>query len=293
MQFWQSVARTPPEQLVPLAGLAETLGFDGVTMADHLVRPLELRSRYPYAADGRMATGESTPYLDPWQLASHLARATRRLRFMPYVYVPALRDPFSVAKAISTAAILAEGRVLVGIGVGWMEEEFALVGRAFRGRGRRTDELMKVVRELMSGRMVEHHGEFYDFEPVQMAPPPPCAPPVLVGGHGPAALRRAAAADGWLGVDYDADAVAPILETLRGLRRALGRAALPFDAAIALRASPSRDELRRLEDRGITMLVNPPLLRPTGEMSSLDEKRASLESFAARVIEPLRRSGSS
>lgn len=152
---------------------------------------------------------------------------------------------------------------------------------------------MEVVRKLFSGRMVEHHGEFYGFEPVQMAPVPPAMPPVLVGGHAPAALRRAAAADGWLGVNYDAGAVVPILETLRGLRRAQGRASLPFDAAVALNASPSQGELRRLEDAGVTMLVNPPLLRPTGEMTSLDEKRAALESFAARVIEPLRRSGSS
>jgi alkanesulfonate monooxygenase SsuD/methylene tetrahydromethanopterin reductase-like flavin-dependent oxidoreductase (luciferase family) len=139
MQFWQSVARTPPAQLVPLARLAEALGFEGVTMADHLVRPHSIRSRYPYAENGRMATDESTPYLEPWQLSTFLARVTTRLRFMPYVYVPALRDPFSIAKAISTAAILSGNRVLVGIGVGWMEEEFALVGREFRGRGRRTD----------------------------------------------------------------------------------------------------------------------------------------------------------
>jgi probable F420-dependent oxidoreductase len=291
VEFWQSLARTSPEQLVPLARLAEALGFDGVTMSDHLVRPLTVRSRYPYAADERMATDEATPYLEPWSLASHLGGVTERLRFLPAVYVAALRDPFHVAKAVSTAAVLTGGRVRLGIGVGWMEEEFALVGREFRRRGARTDELLLVVRKLISGRMVEHHGEFYDFEPVQMAPVPPVPPPVLVGGHGPAALRRAAAADGWLGVNYDADAVPPILERLRELRRALGREARPFDAAVALNAPATPDALRRLEAAGLTMLVNPPLLRPTGEMSDLDEKRAALEAFAERVIGPLRRGG--
>jgi alkanesulfonate monooxygenase SsuD/methylene tetrahydromethanopterin reductase-like flavin-dependent oxidoreductase (luciferase family) len=173
-----------------------------------------------------------------------------------------------------------------------MEEEFALVGREFRGRGRRTDELMEIVRKLMTGRMVEHHGEFYDFEPLQMAPVPPRMPPVLVGGHGPAALRRAAAADGWLGVNYDADAVVPILETLRALRQAHGRDEPRFDVAVALNAQPTLDGLRRLEDAGVTMLVNPPLLGPSGGTTTLEEKRVALETFAARVIEPMRHGGS-
>ena len=207
---------------------------------------------------------------------------------MPYVYIPALRDPFTVAKAISTAALLSGDRVLVGIGVGWMEEEFALAGREFRGRGRRTDELMAVVRKLFTGKMVEHHGEFYDFAPVQMSPVPTRVPAILVGGHSPVALRRAAASDGWLGVNYDLESVFSILEILRENRRELGREKDPFDAALALNTTPELDDLRRLEDGGVTMILNPPALRSSGEMTSLDEKRENLEAFAARFIEPLR-----
>jgi probable F420-dependent oxidoreductase len=288
MQFWQSIARTQPDQLVDVARLAEEVGLAGLTMADHLVRPLKIRSRYPYAEGGKMATDESTPYLDPWQLSVSLARATTRLRFLPYVYVPALRDPFTVAKAVSTASILSGDRVLLGIGVGWMEEEFALTGRAFRGRGRRTDELVRVVRALFSGEMIEHHGEFYDFAPVQMAPVPRRLPPVLVGGHSSIALRRAAASDGWLGVNYDLESLQPILDSLRVLRRELGRADLPFEIALALNAPPGPDDLRRLEEAGVTMILNPPALAADGRMSSLDEKRRSIESFARRYIEPLR-----
>jgi probable F420-dependent oxidoreductase len=288
MEFWQSLARTPVDQLVPVAQLAEDLGFSGLTMSDHLVRPETLASSYPYAAGGQMATDGNTPYLDPWILIAHLARATRRVRFMPAVYIPALRDPFTVAKAISTAAILSDDRVLLGIGVGWMEEEFALVGREFRRRGRRTDEMLEVIRKLFSGAMVEHHGEFYDFEPVQMAPAPPRCPPILVGGHSPSALARAAAADGWIGVNYDLEAVLPILDALRAMRRRLGGAHLPFDAALSLNAPPGPDELRRLEAAGVTMIVNPPPMRTSGEMTSLDEKREHLEAYAASFIGPLR-----
>ena len=288
MEFWQSIARTESKQLVPVAQLAESLGFSGLTMADHIARPLAIRSEYPYAAGGKMGTDDRTPYLDPWLLSVSLARATRQIRFMPYVYIPALRDPFSVAKAISTASLLTGDRVLVGIGVGWMREEFELVGRDFEGRGRRTDELMEVVRALFSGEMVEHHGEFYDFDAVQMSPVPDHMPPVLVGGHSPSALRRAAASNGWLGVNYDLESVFSILDRLRESRRALGREDEPFEAALALNVMPEIDDVLRLQDAGVTMLLNPPALHTTGRMTSLEEKRKNLESFAERLIEPLR-----
>jgi probable F420-dependent oxidoreductase len=284
LQFWQAIARTDVEQLVPVAKLTEELGFTGVTMSDHIVRPKEIAPRYPYSPTGEMATDETTPYLDPWVLVGALARATKRLRFMSYVYIPALRDPFSIAKSISTAAIVSDDRILMGIGVGWMEEEFGLVERAFAKRGRRTDELIEVVRKLVVGGMVEHHGEFYDFPDVEMAPAPRRCPPILVGGHSSVALRRAAASDGWLGVNYDVEMVFPILEALHTLRKEMGREKLPFDAAIALNGPPEAEDLDRLEAAGISMIVNPPLLRPDGTRSSLDEKRKRLEAYAARYI---------
>src|SRR5262245_64027633 len=98
-------------------------------MSDHIVRPTRVDSRYPYSASGRMTTDETTPYLDPWVLVGALARATRRLRLMLYVYIPALRDPFSVAKSVATAAIVSNERVLMGVGVGWMKVELDLVVR--------------------------------------------------------------------------------------------------------------------------------------------------------------------
>ena len=284
MQFWQAIARTDVDQLVPVAKLAEDLGFAGVTMSEHIVRPRKIASRYPYSATGEMPTDDTTPYLDPWVLVGALARATKRLRFMSYVYIPALRDPFSVAKSISTAAIVSDDRVLMGIGVGWMKEEFDLVERAYARRGRRTDELMEVVLKLLSGGMVEHHGEFYDFPPVQMAPTPRRRPPVLVGGHSLVALRRAAASEGWLGVNYDVETALPILKTIRELRRSADRDHLPFDAALALNGPPEPEDLARLEEAGVTMIVNPPLLRPTGERSSLEEKRDWLEAYARHYI---------
>ena len=154
MEFWQSIARTDVDQLVPVAQLAEQLGFAGVTMSDHIIRPQSIDSRYPYSPTGKMPTDDTTPYLDPWVLVGALSRATTRLRFMSYVYIPPIRDPFSIAKAISTAAIVSDDRVMMGIGVGWMAEEFGLVERPFERRGARTDEILEVVKKLLTAGMV-------------------------------------------------------------------------------------------------------------------------------------------
>jgi alkanesulfonate monooxygenase SsuD/methylene tetrahydromethanopterin reductase-like flavin-dependent oxidoreductase (luciferase family) len=174
---------------------------------------------------------------------------------------------------------------MMGIGVGWMEEEFGLVERPFEKRGARTDEILEVVKKLISDGMIEHHGEFYDFPPVQMAPVPRRCPPILVGGHSPAALRRAAASDGWLGVNYDLETVLPIMQELRTLRRKASRESLPFDAAIALNSPPGPEELKTLEEAGVTIIVHPPILRASGERSSFEEKRDRLEAYAERFIQ--------
>jgi probable F420-dependent oxidoreductase len=285
MKFFQSVSQTPTSQLVELARAIEGAGFDGITMSDHLVRPRDVSSRYPYTKSGEIAAGTATPYPDCWVLAGALAQVTQHLRFMSAVYVLPMRDPFTAAKAISTAAVLSNGRVMLGIGVGWMEEEFTLTGQRFAGRGRRTDEMLEILRKLCSGEMEEHHGEFYDFGPVQMQPVPSVCPPVLVGGHSPVALRRAARSDGWIGVNYDLPQAFEMLAALEQARKNAGTRDRPFDAAIALNTEPTREDCMRLEDAGATILFNPPLGLPKPSAASLDSKRAEMAGFAERLIQ--------
>ena len=301
MDFWQTVAFTEPEQLPEIARIAEEVGFTGLTMDDHIVTPAAIESEYPYPETmatlmaelpdaGASLWDPSLPHLDPWVLASALAMVTTRLRFMTYIYILPLRDPFTVAKAVSSAAVLSGNRVNLGVGVGWMAEEFALTGQAFRGRGRRADEMIEVVRTLLQGGMVEHHGRAYDFGPMQMAPVPTEPVPVLAGGHSDVALRRAARNDGWLGINYDVDQVEPILARLAEARRAEGRESEPFQTVVAFNARPAVDDLRRLRDLGLTSVVNPPWLFHGTPASPVEHKRATLEEYAAQVIEPLRAS---
>lgn len=284
MQIFQTLSRTPTRELLELAPLVEQLGFDGIALSDHLVRPRAVASRYPYSGDGRMEAGPATPYPDVWVTVAALAQRTRRVRFLSSVYVLPLRDPFSVAKALSTAAVLSGERVILGLGVGWMAEEFALTGQPFAQRGRRTDEMLVVLERLLGGAMVEHHGEYYDFAPLQMQPAPARRPPFWIGGDSPAAVARAVRNDGWIGVHYE---LGEALERTRAVvrqRRASERAADPFDVALALRGPLDRDARGRLEDAGVTVLLHPAPWPADGGTLTATDRRVALERAAERLL---------
>jgi alkanesulfonate monooxygenase SsuD/methylene tetrahydromethanopterin reductase-like flavin-dependent oxidoreductase (luciferase family) len=203
---------------------------------------------------------------------------------MTTVYVLPLRDAFTAAKAVSTAAVLSGNRVALGVGVGWQRAEFDLVGREFHGRGRRADEQIEVMRKLMSGHMVEHHGAYHDFAPLQMSPTPSEPVPIYVGGDSRAARRRAARHDGWLGLQYEEDRIAPLVQEVRRLRAEAGRNADPFEVWVAVR-DPERDTFRRLEEMGVTM-TNGVSFLVDGRVAptTLAEKQRRMKEFAARFL---------
>jgi len=277
MEIWQSLARTGIEELPELALRAEALGFTGVAVSDHLVRPVEIRSPYPYSPDGKPVSTTETPYADPWGLIAYLAALTTRLRFMPSVFVLPARDPFSVAKSLATACVLSRNRVMMGIGVGWMAEEFAMTGQSFFNRGKRTDEMVEVIKKLMTGEPVEHHGAFYDFPMVTMTPAPSVMPSFLVGGDSPAALARAARMDGWIGVAYEQDRVASILAELVAARRKAGTLGRTFQAITAILGKVGLEDCAAIERIGLTGLMLPPLLgATTAEKMQELERRATM-----------------
>ena len=283
MEFFHSLSQAPTEEVVELARLAEELGFAGVTLSDHLARPAAVASRYPYSPDGAMPAGRDVPYPDPWVLVGALAQVTTRLRFLSSVYVLPLRNPFHAAKAIATACVLSSARVMLGVGVGWMREEFALAGERFEDRGARTDEMLELLRALWSGRDVEPRGRFYAAPPLRMLPAPPRMPPILVGGHGDAALRRAARHDGWVGVHYEAREVPALLGRLRAARERAGDPERPFEIVLALAGALDAAAVAALEAQGVTALVHPPAPR-RDRPPSLGERRRHLEDFARRHL---------
>lgn len=302
MKFWQSIALTEMDELIEIAKIAEEVGFEGITVSDHLATPQVIRTRYPYTEDGKPMWATDDAFPDTWVLIAAMAQETTRIRFMPFVYVLPMRDPFTVAKLLSSAAVLSRDRVLLGAGTGWMEEEFALVDREFERRGRRTDEMIEVIQKLLEGGSVDHTGEFYDFEGVHMMPSPTRPIEVRIGGLNRIALRRAARHDGWLGLAHTPDEIREIVRFLDAERSAIGRSDRNFDVMIshypgeefqgdagdgAGGGAGGAAEYEQYRDAGVDS-VNVPPWRYRGLTSvSLDEKRRSLEGFAERFIVPL------
>ncbi len=290
MRFWQSVAFTEAEQLIEVAKICEQVGFDGVMVSDHLLHFARLHSRYPYSADGTPPSfSAQTAWPECWSIIAAMAAVTTRIRFVTNVYILPLRHPLEVAKATSSVAAFSEGRVLLGAGAGWMQEEFDVLGVDFRTRGKRFDECIDVLRKLWTGAMVEHHGDFFDFPRVQMCPVPRQPIPIYIGGMSTAALRRAARlGDGWLGAGQTPEEAIATVKRLHRLRRDAGRSREPFDAIAPLVVPPQVDTLKRLQDEGVGGTVSYPFTFVIGPTSTLEQKRAYLEEYAANVIARLR-----
>ncbi len=284
MQFWQSLAFSEVDQLVDLARAAEDCGFDGVLVSNHLFHPEQYAHAYPYSENGDPGFQPEADWPEPWSLISAMATATKRLRFSTMVFILPLYDPLEVAKAVSTAAVISNDRVLLGAGAGWMREEFDVMGVDFASRGRRFDESIAVLRSLWTGAPVEHHGEFFDFPPLRMRPAPARPVPLLIGGISGSSLRRAGRlGDGWIGTGQTPEELEPILARLRSLRAEAGRTGA-FEVIAPLTVPPEPDLLKRLEDLGVTGTVSYPFSYAIGPSSTLDQKRAVLEQFAEAVI---------
>jgi probable F420-dependent oxidoreductase len=290
VKFWQVAAFAEPDQLLDVARGAEEAGFEGVLVSDHLFFPGRLASRYPYSEDGRPGFGPETPFPDPWTSIAAMAAVTRRLRFGTMVTILPLRHPLEVAKTVGTAALLSGGRVALGVGVGWIREEFETLGIDFASRGARTDEAIGALRALWAGGMVERRGRFFAFGPLQMSPAPGHAIPILVGGTSAKALRRAARlGDGWIGTGHAPDAAAALLDRLRALRREAGREAAPFETIVPLAVPPDPDVLRRLEgEHGMTATTAWPFTTTIGPASTAARKRDWMLRFGDEVIAKLR-----
>src|SRR5918993_2351302 len=184
----------------PIAEAAEEASFAALWLPDHVVSPTDPAGGYPYSAHGRPSFAPDTPFADPLVMAGHLAAATERIELGVGVYVLPLRHPLHAARAVMSAHRLSGGRLLLGVGVGWMREEFDALDQPFDGRGGRTEEAVAVMRRLWTGAPVRHDGRWYAFPELTVAPGTEAAVPVLIGGASRRAIDRAARiGDGWYG----------------------------------------------------------------------------------------------
>ncbi len=182
-----------PAAAVELLQAAEEAGFESAWTVEHTVVPEGYESAYPYSPDGKMAGGKSDiPLPDPLIWLSYAAAATSRIKLGTAILILPQHNPVITAKQVATLDHLSGGRVLLGIGVGWLREEFEAIGASFDDRGARTDEYVAAMRELWSAERPSFHGEFVRFDGAHCRPRPVNgAVPIIVGGHSRAAARRA------------------------------------------------------------------------------------------------------
>lgn len=261
MQLGISLAFSEPADYVQLAVAAEENGFSAITLPDHLIYPQKISVPYPYTPDGVPRFTDRDPFLDPWLAAVAMAGATQRLWFYTSVFVLPARNPFHVAKMLSSAAALTQDRVRLGVGMGWMPEEFSVSGQQFEQRGKRADEMITVLRKLWSGEWVEHSGEFYEFAPLKMCPAPAKKIPIYIGGFSKPALRRAARNDGWIADLHSLAELEELIGEMRRYRAAEADANEPFEIlAFGCTDAAGADGYRAMRDLGVTVASTMPWL---------------------------------
>lgn len=290
MEYWLQCVNTLPEDLVELAILAEECGFTGIMEGDHWLMPAASVDRDPHE---RGSMPWDYAFSDVFVTAGAVLQATRTLQFAPGVLVLGNRtNPLLVAKSCATASRIGGGRFALGVGLGWMKEEFDVAGVDYSTRAARMEEMIEILRKVWGEGPVEHHGRFFDFPATYSLPQPEQSIPIYIGAFAPVALRRAGRiADGWMAPPGTLEELAASIALIHEAREESDRAGDSFKVFAGLRknpdgSTPGRDDYRRAEDIGVAAAKCGPLEHVLGEpYVTLDQKREAIEQFAERVIQ--------
>jgi probable F420-dependent oxidoreductase len=250
------IASTEPGAAAAFVRLLEDLGCESVWAVEHVVVPSRYASVYPYDLSGVMSLGPDDDVPDPLHWLTFAAAHTTTLRLGVAMLILPLHNPVVLAKRLSTVDRLSGGRLLVGVGVGWLREEYDAVGVPFEARGRRADEYLRAMRTLWADGPSTVDGQFVSFHDVHSTPRPvrPSGVPIVVGGHSAAAARRAARyGDGFYPLGVDAAGLAGLLTVLREECAAIGRD--PAGIAVTARAPRTAAEIAELAGLGVARVV--------------------------------------
>ncbi len=283
LAFASSVG-TDPASALEISRVAEQAGFDSVWGGEHVIRPTKIASAYPYTKDGEMPGEADTPIPDPLIWLAYVAAAAPTLRLGTCILIVPQRNPLVLAKELATLDVLTGGRVELGLGVGWLEEEFQALGVPWERRGARNDEYVAAMRTLWAGPHAEFHGEFVDFAPVTCSPRPVNGNiPILVGGDTPVAIRRAARlADGYFPGTTDPEQLSALIGQLGSEAAKQGRSAdaLGVNAIFADFKDPA-GAAARMQEQGVERAMLPAFVfAGPGGLDRLLE-------FGEKVVKPL------
>ena len=254
MKFQIAESMCDIDHYLPLAQAADEAGFDAFALGDSILYPETAVGKYPYTATGDRDFLDGAPFIDPFQLFAAMSVVTSRIKFAVGVLKLPIRDPVLVAKQVSSLAVFTDDRFILGVGLSPWLEDFQACGEDWDSRGPRMDEQIQIIRGLMTGEYFEWKSEHYDIPSIKLCPVPSQCPPIIVGGHSKPAYRRAARyGDGVNFVSLTEDELVERLAIVHGFRKEYGRENEPFMVSAGMPAF-SIDDMRRLEDRGVTSL---------------------------------------
>lgn len=260
LAFASSIGIEGPDAL-EICRRAEAAGFESVWGGEHVVLPDSIASRYPYTADGKIPAEPDTPIPDPLIWLAFAAAAAPTLRLGTCILIVPQRNPLVLAKELATLDRISGGRVELGLGVGWLEEEFDALGVPWARRGARNDEYIEAMRALWAGPHAEFHGEFVDFAPVTCSPRPVNGNiPVLVGGDTDAAIRRAVRlADGYFPGEGDHARLTALLGRLRRAAETAGRdpASIEINAMFGTQMADPKAGVEQMRELGVGRIMIP------------------------------------
>lgn len=259
LMFINSGPFSRPELLAHLAKTAEERGIESLWTVEHVVIPHDYQTPYPYSRDGKIPGGEDVAIPDPLIPLAYAAAVTSRIRLATGILILPQRHPLYVAKEVATLDLLSHGRVMLGIGSGWLKEEFDALGLDFHQRGARTDEAIAAMRVLWRDGTSTYHGKHFDFRDVKSFPKPAQTGgvPIHIGGHSPAAARRAGRfGDGFFPVTGEVEKLKNLFATMREEAQKAGRDPASIELSSGGRADV--DAINRLRDIGVSRVVIPP-----------------------------------
>lgn len=270
-------------EYTPLIEAAEASGFTAVWLGDHLVAPGGASTPNPYSSDHRPGMDPATPLADVWTTLAHAARSTSTIYLASGVYVLPLRNLIVSARAAASVQALSDGRLLFGVGTGWLREEFDAVGESFDGRGAWADEALEALRLLWSGELVSYDGGRLRFPPVQLAPGPERPIPIFGSGTSPRALARAAQwCDGWFGPSTALEHNLAARERIES-HRERAQHARPFTYVVRPDGAASDDVVDRYQGAGFTHLAFSLAQLGLGQGVRPEERIDGLRDAAARL----------
>ena len=279
-----NVAVTRVEAMVGLAQLAERVGLESVWTFEHVMVPVDYRSKYPYNPSGKMGVEPDTPFVDPLIALATVAAHTDTIRLATGVNILAQANPLYLAKQAASLDFVSGGRFMLGVGIGWLQEEFRAMGVPFERRGARFDDYVQAMRKVWSGEVVEHQSDFLDWTGFRSHPRPVQDPfPVVIGGSkGKVFERIARFGNGWYAPTIAPDQLAPLLEQLDKACAQAGRDRTEIEVSTMWVPNPSDlDTARRFADLGVSRLIVP--LQALGQ----GDPTESLQRFADGVLPKL------